>query len=399
MSYFDYQVAARYIQGEHALKELKRYTFGLGKHFMVFTACGPITEMVTETIKESFGKTMEEALMPEIAKKNPRYNRQIAEAKRFDAMRVSAAELSFKDLEGREVCETAIQSLVSEMRQGAYDVVIGVGGGKALDFARSVAYYTNIKCVLIPTSASTNAAATQLCIINTEDGKEQVNCLFLADYPSLVLADTSIIVNTPAESFAAGIADQIGSYYECLYSARRLAARGEHSDLCWEIVDSSIALLKKYAKEAVESVRERKITHAFETVLSMVVHNNGIARSVSGSGFAHLLSKALVKFPQCAGNISHGMQVGYSIIPMMIAEQESKETVMEYLAFCEEIGLPMNLKMLHLDGVCRDELLAAFEAVCAKPSAEVPFTAANLMESVEKAEMLAKEYFEGKKDE
>lgn len=399
MSYYDYQTTARYIQCEHALQEIKRYSFGMGEKFLVLTACGISTEHIVAAIKESFTASMKEQLMTALAERNPRYGRQIAEAARFDALQKSKYQLEFIDMEGKEVTEKSLSKLAEFAIRGDFDVVVGVGGGKGLDFARGVSYYTNIKCILVPTSASTNAAATQLCIINDEKGTEQKECLVMANYPSLVLADTAIISKMPARSFAAGIADQLGSYYECLYSARRLSAVEEHSDLCWSVVENSISLLLRIGKKAVEAARKQQIDHWYETVLSMILHNNGLARSVSGSGFAHLLCKVLVKFPQCRSKIPHGLQVGYGIIPMMIAEKEPEAKIRAYLGFCRDIEVPMNLEMLGLGNIPLNDLKEACREVCRKPSAEVPFTEMDLLNSILKGEELVKTFLEETNDE
>lgn len=397
MSYFDYQVTPRYVQGWHALQEIRRYTFDLGKKFLIVTACGPITEAVTRTIRESFASPMSEKVMADIAEKNPRYNRQIAEASRFDALQKEAPELVFADLEKYPVTDAVIRQQVARAEAEGVDVVIGVGGGKGLDFARAIAYHTSIKCVLVPTSASTNAAATQLCIINNEAGDRQESCLFLANYPSLVLADTSILIETPPQNLAAGIADQLCSYYECLYSARRLECTYEHSPLCWEIVKSSIELLYRYGGEAVAAAERKEPNLAYETALSLVLHNNGLARAVSGSGFAHLLSKAMITFPACRKQTPHGMQVAYGIIPMMTAEEESEGTIHRYLDFCMEIGLPVQLSSIGLGGVSEQQLAAACDTVC-HPSAELPFDGKFMARCVFEAEALTAEYLRRRED-
>lgn len=397
MSYFDYQVTPRYVQGWHALQEIRRYTFGLGKKFLIVTACGPITEDVTRTIRESFAASMSEKVMPDIVDKNPRYNRQIAEAARFDALQSEAPELIFADLENYQVTDAVICEKAAWAAEEKVDVVIGVGGGKGLDFARAIAYHTNIKCVLVPTSASTNAAATQLCIINNEEGTRQEGCLFLPNYPSLVLVDTSILIGTPPQNLAAGIADQLCSYYECLYSARRLACTGQHSPLCWEIVNSSIELLYRYGREALEAAEKKQPDLAYETMLSLVLHNNGLARSVSGSGFAHLLSKAMITFSACRKQTPHGMQVAYGIIPMMVAEGEGMERIERYLDFCMELGLPIRLASIGLGDVTEQQLAAACDGVC-NPSAELPFDGATMARCVFEAEKITAEYIRRRED-
>ncbi|MBQ6621782.1 MAG: iron-containing alcohol dehydrogenase [Mogibacterium sp.] len=390
MSYYDYQQTARYIQCEGALDEIRRYTFGLGKKFLILTSCGVITEDVTCRIRESFAASMADKLMPEIANKNSRYNKQMGEAKRFDQLGVPAPELAFMNIDGVDVTDQNIEKLVQYVKENGIDVVVGAGGGRAMDFSRGIAFYTNIRCVLVPTSASTNAAATQLSIVHADDGSQKEHYLSMANYPDLVLADTGILIGNSGDMIVAGAADQICSYYEYLYDLRHIGNRDQFSELCLKIVDSCQELLLKYTKAAREAAEKKEITKEFEMVLSMILHNSGIARSLSGSGLSHTLGRALVLFPACRTTVMHGMQVGYGIIPMMIAEGESAETVQEYIRFAKSVGIPTTLAELNLADVTRDELLAACNEVCDPNRASVPFSGEQLTECIYKAEELVR---------
>lgn len=50
MSYYDLQSSARYVQCPGALREIKRYTFGMGNKFLVITSCRHENEYVYGTI-------------------------------------------------------------------------------------------------------------------------------------------------------------------------------------------------------------------------------------------------------------------------------------------------------------------------------------------------------------
>lgn len=381
MSYYDLQSSARYVQCPGALREIKRYTFGMGDKFLVITSCRHENEYVYGTIRKSFASSCEEMLMPEIAEENFRYNRQMAQAKRFDAMDLNPT-VEFVDYGGCEITERRVDELVRRVKEEGFDCVVGVGGGKGMDYARAVAYHTDRRCVLVPTMASTNASASPLCVIYSEDGSRQVACHYLANYQDLVIADTNMLIRSPARGFAAGIGDQLCTYLEVEYTNELMGTKERFPSLSWSVIRESCDIFFSQGKAAYEAAKAGRLTREYENVISQVLYSNAHMRAAACSGFAHLLAKALVLFPGVAKKHMHGAQVAYAILPMKVHRGENKAEILRYADWCRGLDIPITLEELGIGGVSREELLAACREIAPAPTAELPYTPEELTDSV-----------------
>lgn len=381
MSYYDLQSSARYVQCPGALREIKRYTFGMGDKFLVITSCRHENEYVYGTIRKSFASSCEEMLMPEIAEENFRYNRQMAQAKRFDAMGLKPT-VEFVDYGGCEITERRVDELVRRVKEEGFDCVVGVGGGKGMDYARAVAYHTDRRCVLVPTMASTNASASPLCVIYSEDGSRQVACHYLANYQDLVIADTSMLIRSPARGFAAGIGDQLCTYLEVEYTNELMGTKERFPSLSWSVIRESCDIFFSQGKAAYEAAKAGRLTREYENVISQVLYSNAHMRAAACSGFAHLLAKALVLFPGVAKKHMHGAQVAYAILPMKVHRGENKAEILRYADWCRGLDIPITLEELGIGGVSREELLTACREIAPAPTAELPYTPEELTDSV-----------------
>ena len=70
------------------------------------------------------------------------------------------------------------------------DVVLGLGGGKAIDSAKAIADEANLPVVILPTLASTDAPTSALSVIYTDDGSPW-NATRVYDMP----ADSKFLAN------------------------------------------------------------------------------------------------------------------------------------------------------------------------------------------------------------
>ncbi|MEG2437765.1 MAG: iron-containing alcohol dehydrogenase, partial [Cetobacterium sp.] len=78
-------------------------------------------------------------------------------------------KVSFNLFNG-ECSKNEINRIVKIVNEHNYDCIVGVGGGKTLDTAKAVSFYTKKPVVIMPTIASTDAPTSALSVIYTDDG-------------------------------------------------------------------------------------------------------------------------------------------------------------------------------------------------------------------------------------
>ena len=118
----------------------------------------------------------------------------------------------------QDCSELAIAALHQSADEHSADFIIGVGGGKALDAAKLLAYQRQLPIVTVPTSAATCAGWTALSNVYSEAGA------FLYDVglpccPDAIVLDYDLVATAPARTLVAGIGDAIAKWYEASVSS------------------------------------------------------------------------------------------------------------------------------------------------------------------------------------
>ena len=93
------------------------------------------------------------------------------------------------------------------------DEVVGIGGGRIMDFSKAVAEYARLGTVNIPTSISTCAAFTTMSVMYTPEGAKK-DCWRFEHEIDAVLVDMEVIARCPVRYAAAGILDAMAKRIE-----------------------------------------------------------------------------------------------------------------------------------------------------------------------------------------
>lgn len=393
MSYFEYHVAKRYVQFAGALYELPRYAALIGKKILVLTACGPATEKVVNRIWDGLRRSTEELLQPALVESSVRYAGYQGMCERIDALR-EEMHWEFLDLMDQEVSRKNVQKMAEFAAQGGFDTVVGIGGGKGMDFARAMTHYLPLKVILVPTLAATNASISTLSVIYSDDGRI-LEYWRMDNAPELVLADTEILIGNGPKVLSAGIGDIMATYQEALVNFELSGQPSDQPLLGIRGVRLAAELLKENAPSALRAAETGVVDAAFENVLSMILHNPGPLWTVCTTGYAHVLDEIFLFF-ESAHRVPHGLRVGLAVVPMLLLLPDGAQQAEAYLAFMRAAGIPADFAALGLGFTEKEKWAEAFDATVGKTGrlASLPFEIGKekVIENILSAEAFLRQY-------
>lgn len=183
------------------------------------------------------------------------------------------------------------------------DAIVGVGGGRALDFAKFSAHLLKLPFISVPTSTSNDGFCSPGSSLIVDGKRKSVK----SSIPFGVVVDLDVIASSPQICFYSGIGDMV-SKVTALFDWKQAAARGldRYNDFASMMAYNSLDLLfLKHSSDISRPEFQRSL------VTSLLI--SGIAMEIAGtsrpaSGSEHLISHALdslSKRPRM-----HGLQVG-----------------------------------------------------------------------------------------
>ncbi len=257
------------------------------------------------------------------------------------ALEADGVQVLVQPFEG-QCSSAAINQHAARAVEARSDAVIALGGGKAIDTAKSVAFQLGLPVIVCPTLASSDAPCSALAVIYSSEGTFE-SVRFFRGNPDLVVVDTTVIAQAPVRFLLAGIADALATGYEaaaCIANPKARSMLGGGISLAARaLAEQCSRTIHDQARAAVQAVREKRVSAELEDVVEANTLLSGTGFESGGTAVTHAVATALTLIPEVEHRFMHGEMVAVGLVTQLLLEGNDDEYRRVRTLF-REIGLP-----------------------------------------------------------
>ncbi len=265
-----------------------------------------------------------------------------------------------------ECCEKELTRLAVVISREHTDVLVGMGGGKAIDTAKIAADRAGIPVIIVPTIASTDAPCSGCAVLYSEKGIFEM-VYYQKTNPQVVLVDTKVIADAPVRFLISGMGDALATWFEarsCDRTQSENACGGLSTLTGLNLARLCYDTLLAYGPAARIAALQHAVTPALNHIIEANILLSGIGFESGGLGAAHSVHNGLTALDETHA-FYHGEKVAFGVLTgLALADASPQETQTVY-AFCEEIGLPTTLADIGLQNAGREDLMKVAQKTCA----------------------------------
>ena len=258
---------------------------------------------------------------------------------------------------GGECSQREIDAGIAAARVHEAAVVVGAGGGKALDTARAIAGALSLPVVNCPTLASSDAPCSALSVVYTDDGAFS-RLIFYPRNPDLVLVDTAVVAAAPRRHLVSGMGDALATWYE----ARSVIAAHSPNQVGGATTVAAAALARACADTlyadgvpAALAVETSTVTPALERVVEANTLLSGLGFESGGLAIAHSVHNGLTTAASTHTYL-HGEKVSFGLLVQLVVEGQPSAEFEQVRTFARSVGLPTTLADIGLSNLDSETL-------------------------------------------
>lgn len=240
--------------------------------------------------------------------------------------------------------EERASELAAHARENGFNVIVGVGGGVLMDFAKLIGDFAKLPVINIPTSSATCAAYTPLSVRYTTDGRT-VGSRHFGYEVSGVLVDTEILVHQPTRLLLSGVFDALAKFVEI--KQRFDQSTTEYPlglDWAYVLAKRSFDELVNKTEKCIEDMTAGKCTDTVEQVaftnIAATGVISGIARGSNQCALAHKFYEGTrAMFFEQSRSYLHGEIVGIGLLLQNFFNGETQNNEF-LLSLMKKYGMP-----------------------------------------------------------
>ncbi|EHM00207.1 iron-containing alcohol dehydrogenase family protein [Lentilactobacillus parafarraginis] len=286
------------------------------------------------------------------------------------------------------------------IRDHDIQLVIGLGGGKCIDTAKSAAHYEHRPFAAIPTLASNCAPWSCLSVRYKENG-EHIDHEVYDNANALLMINPKVIMNSPIDYFVAGIGDTLAKFYESELIFKDLLSKKPLNvalTISKQMSENCREVLLNQSVAALNDMKAGKITSEWMNVVETIIVTAGTVGGwgdeYSRSTGAHSVHDALTTFDETKP-LLHGERVAYGNLVQLSLEQHY-DALQTLLKLYGTLKLPRSLKELGFKNP-DDQLVHAIAAETVTPEKAIhllPFkvTEPDVAEAISNLEKITDKY-------
>ena len=226
-------------------------------------------------------------------------------------------------------------SVAKKISMEGIRMIIGFGGGTALDTAKYAAYVANIPYIAVPTALSNDGVCSPISVLFSKGNRTHS---FTSKTPDGLLVDTDIILESPRLLMEAGVGDIISNYtalydweLDCKFN------HGQPNDFAYMLSERALnALLYSNIKSFTSQEGVKMLAQSL-VLGGLAMQIAGSSRPCSGSD--HLFCHALDELFN--HGLPHGIAVGIGTIGAAWLQKRDYRMLLDFL---KEYGIDINPK-------------------------------------------------------